>query len=118
MELIDLEIKLDVLGDDVVAWVRGELDIYTAPRLREAMLEVLTGRSDPFVITLDVSGLEFVDSTGLGVMVAVLKRMRFVGGDLVIRAPSPSLRTLLGITGLDKVFTVDALTELGAPIDV
>lgn len=108
MELIDLDIKLDVLGDDVQVWVRGELDISTSPRLREAMLEVLTGRSDPFVITLDVSGIQFVDSTGLGVLVAVLKRMRYVGGDLVIRAPNPSLRKLLGLTGLDKVFTVEA----------
>ena len=104
----DFDIKIDVFDTDVVAWARGELDLASAPRLREAMLDVLTGRNDPFVITLDMSGIEFVDSSGLGVLVAVLKRLRFVGGDLVIRAPGPSLRKLLGLTGLDKVFTVEA----------
>src|SRR4051812_34787922 len=104
----DLDVKIDMVGADVLVWARGELDLASAPRLREAMLDVLAGRNDAFTITLDVSGIEFVDSSGLGVLVAVLKRMRFVGGDLVIRAPSRSLRKLLGLTGLDKVFTVEA----------
>jgi anti-sigma B factor antagonist len=104
----DLDIKHDIVDTDVVVWVRGELDVASAPRLREAMLDALAGRDDAFVITLDMSGIEFLDSTGLGVLVAVLKRMRFVGGDLVIRAPSRSVRKLFGLTGLDKVFTVEA----------
>jgi anti-sigma B factor antagonist len=107
MDLMDLDLKLDFVGSDVLVWARGELDIASAPQLRDAMLDVLAGRNDPFTITLDMSGIEFVDSTGLGVLVAVLKRMRFVGGDLVIRAPSTSLRKLFGLTGLDKVFTIE-----------
>ena len=108
MNLIpDFDLKFDFVGTDVLVWARGELDLASAPRLREAMLGVLAGRNDAFVINLDMSAIDFVDSSGLGVLIAVLKRMRFVGGDLVIRAPSPSVRKLFGLTGLDKVFTVE-----------
>jgi len=108
MLMADFDIEIDVLDSGVLVRARGELDLASAPRLRQAMLDVLAGRNDAFNITLDMSGIEFVDSSGLGVLVAVLKRLRFVGGDLVIRAPSPNLRKLFGLTGLDKVFTVEA----------
>jgi len=108
MSLIpDFDFKLDPVGTYVLVSMRGELDMASAPRLREAMLDVLAGRNDAFVITLDMSGIDFVDSSGLGVLIAVLKRMRFVGGDLVIRDPSPSVRKLFGLTGLDHVFTLE-----------
>jgi anti-sigma B factor antagonist len=107
MEPIGLDIAVDVAEHGACAWLIGVLDLYTAPRLREAMVEVLAGRNEPFVVTLDVSGLDFVDSSGLGVLIAVLKRLRHIGGNLVLRAPSRSLGRLLDLTGLDKVFTVE-----------
>ena len=107
VEPIGLEIKVDVAERDACAWLVGVLDLYTAPRLREAMVEVLAGRNDPFVVTLDLSDLDFIDSSGLGVLIAVLKRLRHIGGNLVLRAPSRSLCRLLDLTGLDKVFTLE-----------
>jgi len=107
MEPVGLDITVDVAGAGARAWVVGVLDLYTAPRLREAMVEVLAGRNEPFVVTLDVSGLDFIDSSGLGVLIAVLKRLRHIGGNLVLRAPSRSMSRLLDLTGLDKVFTVE-----------
>lgn len=107
MEPVGLDITVDVAGAAAHAWVVGVLDLYTAPRLREAMVEVLAGRNEPFVVTLDVSGLDFIDSSGLGVLIAVLKRLRHIGGNLVLRAPSRSMSRLLDLTGLDKVFTVE-----------
>jgi anti-sigma B factor antagonist len=107
MSLVELDLKLEPSGADMVMWAVGALDLYTAPKLRASMLEVLVGRSDPFRVTLDMGGVDFVDSSGLGVLVAVLKRLRFLGGDLVLRAPSLSLSRLLEITGLDRVFTVN-----------
>ena len=109
MSLVELDLKLDAAGNDVIVWAADTLDLYTAPRLRESLLEVLTGRNEPFMLVLDVSGIEFVDSSGLGVLVAVLKRLRFLGGDLVVRDPSPRLRRLLEVTNLDRVFTVDTI---------
>ena len=111
MDLVDVDIKVDVAHDDAIVWVGGVLDLYTASRLREAMLELLVGRNDPFEIILDVSAVDFIDSSGLGVLVAVLKRLRHIGGDLVVRAPSPSLRRLLAVTRLDTVFTMEAAPD-------
>jgi len=107
VEPIGLDIAVEVAEGEACAWVVGVLDLYTAPRLREAMVELLAGRNEPFVVNLDVSGLDFIDSSGLGVLIAVLKRLHHIGGDLVLRAPSRSLGRLLELTSLDKVFTVE-----------
>jgi len=107
MEPVGLDIAIDVADRTACAWLVGVLDLYTAPRLRESMVELLAGRNEPFVVTLDMSGLDFIDSSGLGVLIAVLKRLRHIGGNLVLRAPSRSMSRLLGLTGLDKVFTVE-----------
>jgi len=87
-----------------VLTVRGELDVFTAPRLREQLLELsLDGEGD---VVLDMSGLTFVDSTGLGVMVGGLKRLRETRRELILRSvPASSLRVLT-INGLTNVLTI------------
>src|SRR5581483_12020820 len=63
VEPIGLDIAVEVAEGEACAWVVGVLDLYTAPRLREAMVELLAGRNEPFVVNLDVSGLDFIDSS-------------------------------------------------------
>lgn len=84
--------------------VRGEVDVYTAPRLREQLYAVVAD-SIPRVV-LDLSAMTFIDSTGLGVVVGTLKRLREAGGDLVIRSPSRSTRKVLEITGLTRILEI------------
>lgn len=81
----------------------GELDIGTADRLRGALAEV-TGRGS--TIVLDLSGLDFIDSSGLHELVVALKRERAAGGDIVLRKPSPQTRRVLEIVGLTQLFVV------------
>ena len=81
----------------------GELDIGTADRLRSALAEV-TGRGS--TIVLDLSGLDFIDSSGLHELVVALKRERAAGGDIVLREPSPQTRRVLEIVGLTQLFVV------------
>jgi anti-sigma B factor antagonist len=67
------------------------------------------GRPDvPAKVVLDPGELAFVDSTGLGAMVGGLKRLREAGSDLVLRSPPPTDLKVITITGLDKVFAVEA----------
>jgi anti-sigma B factor antagonist len=82
-----------------VALVHGDVDMTTAPRLREAVIDVVVG-GQPKVV-LDLQGVDFIDSTGLGVVVGLLKRTRSQGGDLRLVSTRDALRKVLELTALD-----------------
>lgn len=88
-------------GDWLVMSVMGDLDVYTATRLKEAIIgEAQSGR---VFIALDLSGVEFLDSTGLAAMIGGMKRLRERGGTLVLVTPNPQIRRILEITDLSKI---------------
>jgi anti-sigma B factor antagonist len=86
------------------AAVRGELDLSTAAEMRDQLYGLLARGGTH--LTLDVTELTFIDSTGLGVIVAVLKRSREAGGNLVLKGPSRSARKVLDISGLARIIDV------------
>ncbi len=83
----------------------GEIDLYTAPRLHGELVSVLSGDC-PVQVVVDMSGVEFCDSTGMNVLLAAHRRAREQGGDLELAAPPPAIRKILHVTGLETVFTV------------
>ena len=100
------EIRLRVSEQDGVCVVEvlGEVDVHTSPQLREQLVALIeSGAND---IVLDMSELEFLDSTGLGVLVGALKRLVARHGTLVLRSPREATRKVLEITGLDLVFSI------------
>jgi anti-sigma B factor antagonist len=100
--IIELEIETRTEDGWTVLVTVGELDLYTAPHLREEVLAKVAGGADH--IAIDLNGVGFIDSTGLGVLIACLKRVREQDGRLVLVAPETSpLRRLLGLTGLEQV---------------
>ena len=82
----------------------GELDMSTAPRLGEELTRVTSEGARH--VTVDLSDLVFIDSTGLSVLITSLKRLRQDGGDMALRSPSASTRRVLEITGLTEVFSI------------
>jgi anti-sigma B factor antagonist len=103
---VDLSLDQRTHGSWVVVEVGGELDLYTAPSFRESVLEATNDGTPPRVI-VDFHRLGFIDSSGLGAIVACLKNVRERGGDLTLVAPEgSSLRRLLDLTGLDRVLTI------------
>jgi len=100
----DFGVVTDVDDGLATVAVRGEVDVYTAPRLREQLYGVVADNV-PRVV-LDLSAMTFIDSTGLGVIVGTLKRLREAGGDLVIRSPTRSTRKVLEITGLTRILEI------------
>jgi anti-sigma B factor antagonist len=92
----------------------GEIDLYTAPRLHGELVTVLSAET-PVQIVVDMSGVEFCDSTGMNVLLAAHRRAREQGGDLELAAPRPPIRKILEVTGLETVFTVltDPVTVAG-----
>jgi len=82
--------------------VGGEVDVYTAPKLREAIVAAVDAGHTRLII--DVQKVEFLDSTGLGVLVGALKRVRADDGSLDIVCTQERIAKIFEITGLDKVF--------------
>jgi anti-sigma B factor antagonist len=105
-------------GEDGAATVivaQGELDVLTAASLRTAISDVIDGGRAHLV--LDASGISFLDSTGIGVLVIALRRTRAFDGSFAIAgARGGALRTL-ELTGLTRVFTLyDTVAEAEAAI--
>jgi anti-sigma B factor antagonist len=84
--------------------VRGEIDVSTAPELRDRLLGV--AQDGHSTVVVDLSEVTFLDSTALGVLVSGLKRFRAAGGDLRLVVTGRSVTKVLEITGLNEVFPI------------
>jgi anti-sigma B factor antagonist len=89
-------------GDCAVLQVAGEVDAYAAPALRERIRD-LAAKGAVHVIA-DMSRVEFLDSTGLGVLVGGLKRLREHDGSLTLVISAPRILRIFEMTGLTRVF--------------
>lgn len=98
----DLMVQTHRQGSTVLVVVRGELDIATAPLL-DAVLEGLVGVA-PELVELDLSGVAFLDSHGLTTLTTARSRLAAAESVLVLRDPSPVVRRVLAICGLDRDF--------------
>ena len=83
----------------------GELDLAVATKLWEALEPLLDGA--PRCLVLDLSDVEFMDSTALSVLVRAHRRLMHDGGELVIRRPSDAAARILEVTGLGQLFGLD-----------
>jgi len=101
---VDLSLDTRTEGAYTVIAVTGEIDVYTAPKLREALIGLVNAGNHHLVV--DVEGVEFLDSTGLGVLVGGLKRVRTHDGSLQIVCTHERLLKVFRITGLTKVFAI------------
>ena len=101
-----MDLDLDVTEQNGVAVlaVKGEVDVYTAPRLREKLVELVTQGKHRIVV--DLEGVEFLDSTGLGVLVGGLKRVRSHNGDLSLVCNQHRILKVFEITGLNRAFSI------------
>lgn len=88
-------------GDCAVLRVNGEVDLATAPRLREALTSLVT--EGHLRVVVDLSGTDFLDSTGLGALVTGLKRVRAKGGEMRVVCTSERVAKVFEITSLDRV---------------
>ena len=91
--------RTTVNGGRAVVAVTGELDMSTAPTLSDSLAEVL--ESHPQALTVDLAGVEFIDSSGLTLLVRASTRMKAHDGALTLTSPTTSVRRVLEIVGLD-----------------
>ena len=92
-----------------VVHVVGELDVATAPELREAVVGLV--RQDVSEVVIDLAALEFIDSSGLSVLVGAHKRLRERGGELRLRAVPSQAANVLRVTGLADILATEPAAE-------
>ncbi len=101
-----LTIEIVPSPDCVTLRVRGEIDMQTAPHLREAAL--CATRQFSTALHLDMAEVAFMDSTGVQVLVATRRRLDLEGGHLKVLNPSRQVMRVLEVTGIDQWFEIDA----------
>jgi len=106
---------LDGDGADCLVSLGGEVDLYTAPELKQE-LHRLVGKGAKRIV-IDMSETTFIDSTTLGVLLSVVKRVRPEGGSVVLVCPDRNVKRIFEITLLDRVFAIvdsrdEAIAEL------
>jgi anti-sigma B factor antagonist len=106
---VDLSLSTRTVGDHTIVAVGGEIDVYTAPKLREQLIDLVSAGS--YHIVVDMENVEFLDSTGLGVLVGGLKRVRAHDGSLRLVCTQERILKIFRITGLTKVFPIHASVD-------
>ncbi len=91
-------------GGWTVLTASGEIDVAAAPDLREQLVDLIeTGATE---LVVDLEGVDFIDSTGLGVLVGAVRRARSADGDVRLVCTNTRLLKVFDVTGLDEVFTI------------
>lgn len=102
---MNLKTNVQSLDDKTsMIMLEGEVDVYTAPQLKQRIIDMLD--NDTTNIIVDLSDVEYLDSTALGVLIGGLKRLREKDGSLDLICPNPRIRRIFEITGLDKIFDI------------
>lgn len=102
-----LDIQIDENPSHTVCRPHGELDAFTVSQFREALAE-LANRPR---LVIDLSGVPFIDSAGLGALIGGIRRTREQGGDVAVSCTRPVLLRLLRTTGFDRIVTVADTVE-------
>jgi anti-sigma B factor antagonist len=101
---VELSLNVRTVGEQSVLDVVGEVDVYSAPELRERLAALLTASTPSLVVNL--AEVSFLDSTGIGTLVAGLNRAVQFGGTLTLVCDHERILKLFRITGLDTVFAI------------
>jgi len=96
-------------GDPPTLTLNGEVDPYTAPQLEDALKGLIEGGAG--AVRIDATGLAFIDSSGLRVLVDAHRRLGAEPAVLVLAGVSPTFRRLLEVTGLDEHVTIESTNE-------
>ena len=100
----ELIFKEEQLSDKAKVFVSGEVDIYTAQQFKDKLYSIVDNSDKDLVI--DCGGLNYIDSTGLGIFVGALKKTKLAGRNIHIENIRDNIKKLFIITGLDKLFII------------
>jgi anti-sigma B factor antagonist len=96
---------IDTKNDFWEVSLAGELDVSTADELKKSLHKLVDEKN--IDMKLNLENLDYIDSTGLGVMIGILKRLKIENKEVYIEKPKNNVRRIFNITGLDKVFKME-----------
>ncbi|MDP4170537.1 MAG: anti-sigma factor antagonist [Bacillota bacterium] len=108
---MNIKIDIEEYNESLEIKVEGEIDAYTAPKLRDAIFPL--SEKENVKMTIDLSDVLYMDSTGLGVIVGVFKSVRSHNGDFKLIGLSDRLKRLFEITGLADIIDINSQIEGG-----
>lgn len=100
--------KIEIQGVPTLQ-ITGEIDLHASPDLRHALRECLAGK--PRHLLLDMSGVEYMDSSGLAVLIEYMKEAQAFGGNLGLFGLREKVRSILQLVGLDRFFVIEDSAE-------
>ncbi|WP_017754816.1 STAS domain-containing protein [Calidifontibacillus oryziterrae] len=103
---MNLEINIELLDNTHLLKLSGEVDAYTAPKLREAIIPLVEKENANVIVNL--SGVRYMDSTGLGVFIGALKSSYKFRSSLKLQGLTTQVERLFHITGLSEVINIEA----------
>ncbi len=108
-----LDIRVEEADGYTVCRPAGELDAFTVGQFRQVLAELATTPR----LVIDLAGVPFIDSAGLGALIGGIRRARELGGDVAVSCNRPQLVRLLRTTGFDRIVTVaDTVAEAAASL--
>jgi len=105
-----LDIQIEQADGYTICRPVGELDAFTVSQFRQALAELASAPR----LLIDMAGVPFVDSAGLGALIGGIRRSREMGGDVAVSCSRPTLTRLLRTTGFDRIVTVAETVEEAA----
>jgi anti-sigma B factor antagonist len=103
---IDLTVEIGSKGPWTIVSVAGEIDLFTAPKLREQFLAALDDGTTTDRLLVDLTRVSFMDSTGLGVLIGALRRMNERDGRMALVCSEGPVLRVLELTRLNEVFSI------------
>ena len=99
--------NIDILSENgtAVAVLKGEIDHHSAKSARE-QLDSFIITMQPDVLAIDLSGISFMDSSGIGLIMGRQKLMKECGGSLEVRGPQPGIRRVLRLSGIERIVKI------------
>lgn len=99
---LDCTVAWETISGHIVCRPQGDLDAFTVVRFRQAIADMPSASA----VIIDLSGVPFIDSAGLGALVGGIRRIRDLGGEAVVSTNRPVHRGLLHTTGFDRIVTI------------
>ena len=106
-----MDIKVDIKEGEGcnILNVCGDVDVYTSPKVKESINALI--EKEIYNIVVNLEDVRYVDSTGLGVLIGALKRVKEHNGNIVLVCTNPQIKKIFQITGLVKIFSIFANNE-------
>ncbi len=107
---MSVDVKIELEGGDMIAYLNGEIDHHGAAKIRNDIDLRIEG-AHPDLLILDFTNVSFMDSSGIGLIMGRYKLMKDIGGGLKITNPSPQIKKVMKLAGIDRLAVIQSLKQ-------